>query len=385
MLKHSCISAALFLSLSCSAVTAKSPAAGGASLDKTRPGDLVQLPELHSDDLPIVDATVTAAADSPQFLLSDNPETFPHDAIALRETVKPGPVRLYVYHSPEKSGKEKVVSAVIENLSGEPLTYRFTKYTLQPPSKDYYKVGKAGLIDYFNAKPSKESRTVPPHGRAVLDPALEKVRLTKDDLIHGFYEFTVDRPARITVLQRDPSADTLKVVDTLPIAPSGHGGAGRGLYLKSNFDVAASYDTARGPARVVIADGKRDPWITGTDALSNGAPIRDAGNYGAIYRIKIRYKSSDGRGLALLMAKMSSNHPYCLHTAAAVVVSDGVAKGGVVPLPRTQTTFDNPPDAVVIQRFAPPGQGEEGTIELTYSPPGASCLPTPLLLVPYKP
>lgn len=386
MLKYLPMSAALFLSLSCTTTTPSPTSPYDGPVGSAHAGDLLKLPELDSDHLPIVDAVVTPAPDSPQYLLSDNPETFPKDAIALRETVKPGAVRLYLYHSPEKAATEKkFVTATIENLSDRPLTMRFTKYTLQEPSQDYYKVGKAGLIDYFNAKPQKESRTIPPHGREVFDPALERMPLVKDDLIHGFYEFTINQPAKITVLQRSPNANTLKVVDTLPVAPSGHGGAGRGLYLESNFDVKASFDTAQGPARIVIADGKRDPWIKGTDALNGGAEVRNAGNYGAIYRIKLRYKSSDGRGLALMMCKPDNHHPYCLHTAAAVVVSDGVDKGGVIPLPRGQTTFDNPPDAVVIQRFAPAKAGEEREIELTYSPPGASCLPTPILLVPYKP
>jgi hypothetical protein len=386
MIKNSVLPAFLLASMSASVGLAQQPAAN-TSLPTAHPGDLLQLPQLDSDHLPILDATVTPEKDSPQYLLSDNPETFPKDSIALRETVQPGPVRLYLYHSPERAATtKKVVSATIENLSDRPLTLRFTKYTLQPPDQDYYKVGKAGLIDYFTAAPPADApRTIPPHGRAILDPALERYPLVKDDLIHGFYEFTVDEPARIAVLQRSPDADTLKSLDTLPVAPSGHGGAGRGLYPISNFAVSASYDTTAGPARIVIADGKRDPWIKGTDALSDNAEVRNAGNYGVIYHLTIRYKSSDGRGLTLLMCKPINDHPYCRHTAAAVVVSDGVDKGGVVPLPRAQTTFGNPPDAVVIQRFAPPAAGQEGTIELTYSPPGASCLPTPLLLVPYKP
>jgi hypothetical protein len=71
--------------------------------------------------------------------------------------------------------------------------------------------------------------------------------------------------------------------------------------------------------------------------------------------------------------------------AAAVEVNEGVFPGGVVRLPKEQPVFGEAEEAALIQKFPPLPKGKTGTIELVYSPPGAACIPTPLLLVPYQP
>ena len=65
----------------------------------------------------------------------------------------------------------------------------------------------------------------------------------------------------------------------------------------------------------------------------------------------------------------------------AVLVNDATDTSETVLLPREQIRFGAFPNAVLIRKY-PAGSG---IIKLTYSPPGASCLPLPLLLVPYKP
>jgi hypothetical protein len=53
-------------------------------------------------------------------------------------------------------------------------------------------------------------------------------------------------------------------------------------------------------------------------------------------------------------------------------------------LPSDRVVFGGAEEAVLIQRFPPVPKGETDVIELTYSPPGACCLPTPLIFVPYE-
>ena len=87
----------------------------------------------------------------------------------------------------------------------------------------------------------------------------------------------------------------------------------------------------------------------------------------------------------VLVVKPQEDKGYCPGAAAVVALRAGDGKEQVIPLPKEQVKFHQYPQAVVIQTFAPPEAGKDETIELTYSPPGASCLPTPFLLVPYKP
>jgi hypothetical protein len=134
--------------------------------------------------------------------------------------------------------------------------------------------------------------------------------------------------------------------------------------------------------RLMVADGRRDPALTGHDDISGTDSVRDSGNYGAMYRIRLKRTSSDGRGLALLMTNRGSGQ-WCGGQAGAVRVSRGVWPGGTVAVPTDRVEYGKPGEMVIIQKFPPLPRGRTETIEILYSPPGASCIPTPMLLVPY--
>jgi len=65
-----------------------------------------------------------------------------------------------------------------------------------------------------------------------------------------------------------------------------------------------------------------------------------------------------------------------------MVVSIGKFKEGIVQLPADKLITRKSPEAILVQVFPPAANGEEQTIRFTYSPPGASCLPTPLVFIP---
>src|SRR5690606_31587353 len=92
------------------------------------------------------------------------------------------------------------------------------------------------LKGYFESKPEKAGRTVAPGGALPIDPAMEATIVNYNDLVHGFYEFVIDQPARITVLQTDPEtpgAEAVKRIDG--VIPSPRGNAGRGVFGVSNY------------------------------------------------------------------------------------------------------------------------------------------------------
>ncbi|MCX7624829.1 MAG: hypothetical protein N2Z21_01230 [Candidatus Sumerlaeaceae bacterium] len=361
------------------------PADVEKALVRAQPGDVVGAGSLNLDDVPSLKYEKTGGG--PPMVFSDDPEYFrvPEGA-GVRENVEPGQVRLYVYHVNATTDSAKRITAVVENLGTSPLTLRFQRYASTGPSTDYYRVGKEGLVRYFAAQVLPPPIIIAPGAAAPVDERMEKAQVKFDELIHGFYDFTIDQPARITTLQT--TLDTSGVVanarirEVLP--PRKGSGAGRGLYRTTDYEVRLendrTYDTSEGPAQIVLADGKTDPWVTGWDS-SRDTSVTLAGNYGVIYRVKLRYRSSDGRGLVLGLWYPPSGKKWCEACALAVVVNDGIHQGGIVRLPRTTTTFRGRDRVAIIQVYPP---ATEGAIELTYSPPGASCLPTPLLLLPVR-
>ncbi len=339
---------------------------------------------------------IVTPAESVQLLFSDRPEYFRSgDGIALQEAVKPGVVRLYVYHVPEPAKAPKIISAIIENQGSNILHLRFDRYAFPNPGRNYLEIGKQGLMDYFGSTPRSDTRELAPHARMPVDPAMDQSVVMSPQLVHGFYEFEIDQPALVSVFQRSPTQTSTNVPEILRLIPLSEpagtltAGAGRGLFLTNNFNVTLpegfTMDSTNGPVQLLIADGKRVPWIAGRDHISNDAESLDKGNYGVIYHIRLPYRSGDHRGLALLAYNPLGERSGCGQMAMALRVSAGAFPAGVVPVPNDKISLGGRNQFALIQRFPPPPAGVTDTLEIEYSPPGASCLPTPLVFVPYSP
>lgn len=358
------------------------------AIREAKQGSIVQLPDFLTEKFPNIDYQKIVLP-GPQFIISDDPEYIRvPETIALKEKVQPGTVRLYVYNVNGVKEPKKIetkITAMIKNTGTAPMHIRMLRYSSQPPSTNYYLIGKNGLADYFAATPQKTVRTVKPGEAIPVDEKLEKNIVKYDELVHGFYEFVIDQPGEISVLQTDPKTPSTKALARIKtVETSAHKNAGRGVFGVSNYLVKTDsvYDSKNGVATIVVADGVKDPWVVGIDG-STGAVAKLAGNYGVMYHIEMKWKSTDGKGLALLTwNSRAGNNKWCGGMANTMMVSDGKFKEGVIQLPADKLLTKAAPEAILIQVFPPAKNGEEQTIKLTYSPPGASCLPTPLVFVP---
>ena len=362
-------------------------------ISEAKQGQIVHLPELLGQrglmaKIPLKISPQPGA----QLLFSDRPEYFARDGISLQETVKPGKVRLYVYHVPQPDADSHTITAVLKNCGSNALNLHFTHRAFPMPGKDYQRVALEGLLGFLGSASVAPNRLVLPGKSFVLDELLDESAATKDQLVHAFFEFEIDQPAQVTVFQRIPLESSLDALPRLPLLstdPTRRGnGAGRGLFPSADFAVEnaaeAALDSTNGPVQLIVADGKTDPWIKGYDSIDH-TNSTDAGNYGVFYHIRLHRNPHDPNGLALLLCKIRTRSAYCGRLAAAMEVNRGEWPGGVVALPTGPDVLGNPDDAVLVQRFPPPKSGADDIIEILYSPPGAACLPTPLVFVPYQP
>lgn len=364
------------------------PALNKAILE-TEQGNIVELPGFITGDFPLVDYQKVVLP-GPQYLISDDPEYIRiPEAIAMQEAVQPGAVRLYIYNvngiqEPEKIDRK--ITAVIKNTGTAPMHLRMLKYSSQKPSTNYYKIGKEGLADYFASNGENRILTIQPGQAIPIDERLEKNIVKYNELVHGFYEFVIDQPGEVSILQTAPSTPGPEALSqiNLVLPPKSHSGAGRGTFGVSNYQVKNKevIDTKDGPVQIIVADGENDPWVVGREGTS-GREATLAGNYGLMYDMEIKWKSSDGKGLALITwNSRADDNKWCGGMAASMVVSKGKFKEGIVQLPANRLVTRKAPEAILVQVFPPAPKGKEQTIQLTYSPPGASCLPTPFILVP---
>ncbi len=279
-------------------------------------------------------------------------------------------------------------TALMRNLGDETLNVRMMRYSSQVPSGNYHFLGKNGLAEFFADTSEQFSFTVAPGASAPLDPEMEERIAKYNDLVHGFYEFLVDQPAEISVVQCPPTessaAASERMKEVIPINQQRN--AGRGKFGVSNYHVRTladqPIDTSTGIAEIVVADNVHDLWVRGIDGQS-GNIVELKGNYGVLYDIHAEYASPDGRGLALVTwnSRFEASQ-WCGGLAASVLLGHGDQPREVVVLPSNQLVMRKPPEVSVIGVFPPAPAGERGTIHLTFSPPGASCLPMPLIFIP---
>ncbi|TJY67166.1 copper amine oxidase [Sphingobacterium alkalisoli] len=357
-------------------------------LRKTKIGGIVVLDDFLRTDFPKVDFTKTVMP-GPQFIISDDPEYIRvPEAVALQEEVVPGSVRLYVYNVNGVKEPQKIrrkITAVIKNIGKENMSFRMLKYSSQKPSTNYFQVGKQGLADYFASQVSNDVRIVKPGEVIAIDPKLETNVVEYDELVHGFYEFVIDQPAQISVLQTAPErSGPVALSKITQVIPHSHGNAGRGLFGVSNYAIKSTdvVDTKNGISQLIIADGKDDPWIEGTIGADK-AYARNAGNYGVLYDTKIKWKSTEGKGLALITwNSRSADNQWCGGMGLTMELFEDNGNKVIRQLPTDTLITKAAPEAILIGIFNPDSTKEIQEIHFTYSPPGASCLPTPLILVP---
>ena len=351
-------------------------------------GNLVVLDEFLTTAYPEIKYTKEVLP-SPQFLISDDPEYIRvPEAIAMQETVSPGAVRLYVYNVNGIKEPQKVptkITAVIKNLGNEKMALRMLKYSSQKPSTNYFEIGKKGLEDYFNSNVANDVRYVAPGEVIAIDQQLEKNIVNYDELVHGFYEFVVDQPAQISVLQTSPEKSGPEAFSKIKtVIPHSHVNAGRGIFGVSNYKITSTdtINTKNGVTQLVIADGKSDPWITGTIGDKKEF-AKNAGNYGVMYHTKIKWKSTDGKGLALVTwNSRSADNQWCGGMGLTMSLNNADGSNTVRMLPNNTLITKAAPEAILVEIYKPDPTKEIQEIDFIYSPPGASCLPTPLVLIP---
>jgi hypothetical protein len=350
-------------------------------------GDIIQLPGFINQNFPKIQFSKVILP-GPQFIISDDPEYIRlPEAIATKENVQPGTVRLYVYNVnavKEPNQMPRKITAVIKNIGESTMHLKMLKFSSQKPSTNYFLIGKQGLHDYFTSKALEKITSLKPGKTMAIDEQLEKNIVAFDELTHGIYEFVIDQPAEIAVLQTSPRQSgevAYKQIKT--IIPTSHKNAGRGLFGVSNYEIKSEkiLNTNEPVSQLIIADGVDDPWVIGKEGVS-GKEAKLAGNYGVMYNVNLQWKSMNGKGLALVTWNSRTDNKWCSGMANSILIKNDNKPDQIVRIPKEQLTTRGYPEAVLVQIFKPDPNKEIQTLEFIYSPPGASCLPTPLIFIP---
>ena len=242
----------------------------------------------------------TLVSQTDTLLLSDSPEYVGPVGGTLSAGTINGNGRIYFYHVNEMDQPHKI-AIVLENQTAYPNTVHVMRQLKSVATPDYFAAGRDlsrkelehPLDDSPNARPLY-SLSIPPQGRQLIFSDLENTPVYQDALFTGIVDIKTEAPifARVMMLPMGMDAvDASHWAKNLPIDEIQL----RGTYTgsKRNMEVTTPFDTTLGGAFVEIGNDREDMFINGVDEMQNKAFVRDRGNYGVSYTLKIPTKGNE--------------------------------------------------------------------------------------------
>ena len=242
----------------------------------------------------------TLVSQTDTLLLSDSPEYVGPVGGTLSAGTINGNGRIYFYHVNEMDQPHKI-AIVLENQTAYPNTVHVMRQLKSVATPDYFAAGRdlsrKDLEQPLNESPNARplySLSIPPQGRQLIFSDLEHTPVYQDALFTGIVDIKTEAPifARVMMLPMGMDAvDASHWAKNLPIDEIQL----RGTYTgsKRNMEVTTPFDTALGGAFVEIGNDREDMFINGVDEMQNKAFVRDRGNYGVSYTLKIPTKGNE--------------------------------------------------------------------------------------------
>ena len=242
----------------------------------------------------------TLVSQTDTLLLSDSPEYVGPVGGTLSAGTINGNGRIYFYHVNEMDQPHKI-AIVLENQTAYPNTVHVMRQLKSVATPDYFAAGRdlsrKDLEQPLNESPNARplySLSIPPQGRKLIFSDLEQTPVYQDALFTGIVDIKTEAPVFARVMMLPMSIDAVDAshwAKNLPIDEIQL----RGTYTgsKRNMEVTTPFDTTLGGAFVEIGNDREDMFINGVDEMQNKAFVRDRGNYGVSYTLKIPTKGNE--------------------------------------------------------------------------------------------
>ena len=242
----------------------------------------------------------TLVSQTDTLLLSDSPEYVGPVGGTLSAGTINGNGRIYFYHVNEMDQPHKI-AIVLENQTAYPNTVHVMRQLKSIATPDYFAAGRdlsrKDLEQPLNESPNARplySLSIPPQGRKLIFSDLEQTPVYQDALFTGIVDIKTEAPVFARVMMLPMGIDAVEAshwAKNLPIDEIQL----RGTYTgsKRNMEVTTPFDTTLGGAFVEIGNDREDMFINGVDEMQNKAFVRDRGNYGVSYTLKIPTKGNE--------------------------------------------------------------------------------------------
>jgi len=303
-----------------------------------------------------------------KLLLSDSPEMVDSDGILYQDKVT-GNVRLFFYHV-NASKTAKKMAVVLENKGHEVAHVNVSQASLGGPGYPWLAVGKETMTSYLAGKTSYQI-SIPPGGVVPLAASISDAAVLPNMLIHGIYDFTVDRLIDVKVMMLPMLEDDVEFSQTARVLPADQWHL-RGTFEGANRKISSvhGYDPVlyRGVG-ITLADNDIDPYLQGIDA-TDGTKVVNYGNYGVVYQIVPPGKN--GWKISYYLVPMGGYY------AGAIGIKHPDVKWSPLATPQDRIYFggDDQKDFAFLGTY-----DSSESLSFTFSPPGASNLPVKIVIL----
>ena len=211
---------------------------------------------------------------------SNSPENVSENGVLYADDLR-GNIRLMYSHQ-NMSQTRKRFYLIARNTSEEEVALKYLKGGYSGPSADMFGVGAMGIMRYFQSYYDKEV-VIPPHKWITLNIGSNELLPTNPgECIYGLYEVSTTAKLRFMAIALDENKNLEDALPTLPVLK--RDSHNRGTFNNANRTLTVD---AKPFTRVIIGDGKSDPFLMGYDGLSQQV-TQNHGNYGVLYDIKIK-------------------------------------------------------------------------------------------------
>lgn len=306
----------------------------------------------HFTNLPELPKEITEDK-SRTLLLSDSPETFTETGILYQDVIH-GKGRLYADHL---NGMDKKVGFAIlaTNKSDQPVTVRTTNKGEVYPSIYANLIGSEAMVDYLLDESKEETMTIPAGKTFVYKQYPD---FYPGQGVNLMYDVETDGQVQFTFA----AADTISN-DILTMPKLAFNGHIRGTFQIAGFDwkVDLSEEGLKKPMKLVLGDGKADPFQMGFDPQRGTEAVLKS-NYGTVYKI---HSDKPKKMAVLLLARGGPfKGPFKINGEIVKAPASGVL-----------TSFDG---MVILAKTT----GKEESLDIEFSPPAGSSFPINLIFYP---
>lgn len=229
-------------------------------------------------------------------LLSDSPEYVGPVGGVLSAGSINGKGRIYFYHVNEMAEPHKI-AIILENTGNEPNGIAVFRELKSIATSDYFAAGRdlsRKELEQPLTDKALYSFVMPPKSRQLVFTDLEHSPIPKDALFTGIVDLQTSAPvfARVMMIPMNlNSIESSYWVNNLPIDHVRLRGTFTGA--EREMAVTKEYNTTLGGAYVELGNDREDRFVEGVDELDNKAYVKDAGNYGISYTVKIPTSGED--------------------------------------------------------------------------------------------